>query len=63
MKFRRESPSSCVERGAERKAVTQGRQLLVIRFTNDRVLNEVDAVRREIMASCFARRAQARRRK
>jgi very-short-patch-repair endonuclease len=52
-----------VERGAERTAVTQGRHLLVIRFTNDQILNEVDAVGREIMASCFARRAQARRQK
>jgi very-short-patch-repair endonuclease len=40
-----------VERGAERTAATQGRHLLVIGFTNDQVLNEVDAGCREIIAT------------
>jgi very-short-patch-repair endonuclease len=63
IKLRHESPRSCVERGAERTAVTQGRDLLVIRFTNDHVMNDVDAVCREIIATCLTRGAQARGRK
>jgi very-short-patch-repair endonuclease len=46
------------ERDAERTAVIEGRALLVIRFTNDQVMNDVDAVCREIIATCLRRRAR-----